>query len=267
MITQHESSEDRLERIERIVSGIADDISVLKDDVSVLKDDVSVLKDDVSVLKDDVSVLKDDVSVLKDDVSVLKDDVSVLKDDVSVLKDDVSVLKDDVSVLKDDVSVLKDDVSVLKDDVSVLKDDVSVMKGWQTELAVERRAGQVFARLCGGELLRIYPTSELRYYSGQIRRAGGMSRDDVSRAESIDFLLEGTDSGGRPVIYAVEASYTVGPDDIARAVTKAGLLTKLLGREVRPAVVGEAFTAQLTENADSQNVAYAFVRNGDAVKR
>ena len=211
MTTQHESSEDRLERIERIVSGIADDMSAMKDDVS--------------------------------------------------------VLKDDVSVLKADVSVLKADVSVLKDDVLVLKTDMSVMKGWQTELAVERRAGQVFARLCGGELLRIYPTSELRYYSGQIRRAGGMSRDDVSRAESIDFLLEGTDSGGRPVIYAVEASYTVGPDDIARAVTKAGLLTKLLGREVRPAVVGEAFTAQLTENADSQNVAYAFVRNGDAVKR
>ena len=151
--------------------------------------------------------------------------------------------------------------------VSVINNDMAVMKGWQTELAVERRAGRVFARLCDGELLRIYPDGELRHYISHSRRTGAISREEAARAESVDFLLEGTDANGVPVIYAVEVSYTGGVDDSDRAIEKASLLTRVLGRDVKPAVVGEAFTAQFEADASRRNVAYAYIHNGGSVKR
>lgn len=148
-----------------------------------------------------------------------------------------------------------------------IQDDLAVMKGWQTELAVERRAYQVFARLCDGELLRIYPQSELRHYTRLARQAGSISRMELAYAESIDFILEGTDARNAPVMYAVEVSHSAGPDDVDRAVGKAALLARLLGREVRPAVVGARFTAEFEIAAAQESVAYTYIRNGDSVKR
>ena len=173
----------------------------------------------------------------------------------------------DVSGMKGEFTSMKDHMVVMDNRLAVLENDMAVMKGWQTELAVERRAGRVFARLCDGELLRIYPDSELRYYVSQSRRTGSVSREEAARAESVDFLLEGADANGEPVIYAVEVSYTGGIDDSDRAIEKAALLTSLLGRDVKPAVVGESFTAQFEEDAARRNVAYAHIRDGGRVIR
>ena len=185
--------------------------------------------------------------------------------DVSEIKGELTSIGNRVTVIENDMAVVKNDVAVMGDRMTVMENDMAVMKGWQTELAVERRAGRVFARLCGGELLRIYPDSELRHYTSHGRRTGAMSRDEVNRAESVDFLLEGTDANGEPVMYAVEVSYTGGPDDSDRAIEKASLLTRLLGRDVKPAVVGESFTAQFEADASRRNVAYANIRDGGSV--
>jgi hypothetical protein len=173
----------------------------------------------------------------------------------------------DVSEMKVEFTSMKDHMVVMDNRLAVLENDMAVMKGWQTELAVERRAGRVFARLCDGELLRIYPDSELRYYVSQSRRPGSVSREEAARAESVDFLLEGADANGAPVMFAVEVSYTGGIDDSDRAIEKAALLTRLLGRDVKSAVVGESFTAQFEEDASRRNVAYARIRDGGSVKR
>ena len=98
----------------------------------------------------------------------------------------------------------------MKADMGVMQRDMGVMKGWQTELAVERRARSVFRRLCGGHLLRIFPDMDLQHYIGSNRNAGNISTAEANRAETIDFLLEGTDSNGTPVVFAVEVSYNIG---------------------------------------------------------
>ncbi len=180
---------------------------------------------------------------------------------------DVSEMKVEFTSMKDHMVVMDNRLAVLENDMAVMKNDMAVTKGWQTELAVERRAGRVFARLCDGELLRIYPDSELRYYVSQSRRPGSVSREEAARAESVDFLLEGADANGAPVMFAVEVSYTGGIDDSDRAIEKAALLTRLLGRDVKSAVVGESFTAQFEEDASRRNVAYARIRDGGSVKR
>ena len=187
--------------------------------------------------------------------------------DMAVVKKDVAGLQTDMAVVKVDVAGLQTDMAVVKEDVAVLQRDTAIMKGWQTELAIERRARSVFRRLCRGHLLRIYPGDELHHYTRERTNAGTMSRDDADRAESVDFLMEGTGSDGSPVMYAVEASYTCGIGDSNRAIDKAALLTTLLAREVRPAVVGEVFTAGFEADAAARNVAYARVSNGNEIVR
>ena len=155
----------------------------------------------------------------------------------------------------------------ISDDVKRIADDQAVMKGWQTELVVERRARAIFRRLCGGNLLRIYPDAELQHYIGYHRHIGVMSEAEFIRAGSADFLLEGTDSHGAAVMYAVEVSYTVGIDDSDRAIDKAALLTRALGREVRPAVVGESAAAQFEADAARRNVAHTYIGNGRDILR
>ena len=229
MTIRGSSDSERLERIEHLVEGIASDQTAVKADISDLKTDVAMLKTDVAMLKTDV--------------------------------------KTDVATLKTDMSDVKAELSILKGDVGVLKTDMSVMKGWQTELAVERRVRDVFRRLCRGHLLRVYPNEELHHYVREQTNAGTMSSDAASRAESIDFLIEGTDASGGAVMYALEVSYTVGVSDCDRAVDKAVLLTRLLGREVKPAVVGEVFATGFEAYAEGRNVAYTHIGNGNEIVR
>ena len=207
------------------------------------------------------------VEGIASDQTAVKADISDLKTDVAMLKNHVAILKTDVATLKTDMSDVKTELSILKGDVGVLKTDMSVMKGWQTELAVERRVRDVFRRLCRGHLLRVYPNEELHHYVREQTNAGTMSSDAASRAESIDFLIEGTDASGGAVMYALEVSYTVGVSDCDRAVDKAVLLTRLLGREVKPAVVGEVFATGFEAYAECRNVAYTHIGNGNEIVR
>ena len=75
----------------------------------------------INKMQRNLDTLNEDVGGLKQDVGGLKQDVRVLKEDVRVLKEDVRVLKEDVSVLKEDVSILKKGVSrqgVLMEDMA-----------------------------------------------------------------------------------------------------------------------------------------------------
>ena len=187
--------------------------------------------------------------------------------DVEKIASDQAEMKADIAEIKSEQATMKADIAVLQRDMSVLQRDMGVMKGWQTELVVERRARAVFRRLCGSHLLRIYPDMELQHYIAHNRHAGNLTEEEFVRAGTIDFLLEGTDSSGSAVIYAVEASYTMGIDDSDRAIDKATLLTSALGREVRPAVVGESSTAYFEEDAATRSVAYAYIGNGRGIAR
>ena len=145
--------------------------------------------------------------------------------------------------------------------------DLSVIKGWQTELVVERNAREIFSRLSPrGSLMRIYPKDELAHYVSRGARHDFITASEGEDAAAIDFLMEGTDHSGAPVIFAVEVSYAAGFSDIERAVKRAPLLTKILGREaVRPAVAAEIITEAFEEDARTYKVSWAYVPNGNRI--
>ena len=143
--------------------------------------------------------------------------------------------------------------------------DLSVIKGWQTEAVVARNAREIFTRLApNGILMRIFPKDEIGPYMNAATRHNFMTKAEVDNAGAIDFLMEGTDYAGAPVSFAIEVSYTAGMDDIRRAVERAPLIAKMLGREaVLPAVAAEVISEDFEENARTYKVNWAYVPNGN----
>ena len=188
--------------------------------------------------------------------------------DQEEMKAELAEVKAEQVRMRADIDRMSADIDRLSQGYDKLSQDVGVMKGWQTELVVERRADRVFRQLCqGGRLLRIYPDDELRHYVWGARNAGSITEQEFDQAGSVDFLLEGTDGDGAAVMYAVEVSFSVGVGDSERAAGKAALLSRVLGRDVRPGVAGESPSAGFEDDARARGVAYAYIGNGRDIVR
>ena len=269
MTTQGNSDSERLERIEQLLIGVARDQAEMKVDIRALQNDMVVMKGQIADLQAEVAVMKGQIADLQADMVVVKGQIADLQADMVVVKGQIADLQADMVVVKGQIAGLQADMVVVKGqiaglqaDMATAKDEIAVMKGWQTELVVERRIREVFRRLCQGHLLRIYPGDELHHYVMALRNVGGMSGNEASRAESIDFLVEGTNSEGAAVMFAIEVSYTAGISDCDRAVDKAVLLTRLLGRQVKPAVVGQEFIEGFADAAATRELSYTGISNG-----
>lgn len=147
--------------------------------------------------------------------------------------------------------------------------DMSVIKGWQTEFAVERTAFDVFHRLSSfGTLLRIFPKEELISYTTLGLHRNFITEEEARQASAVDFLMEGIDSSGSPVMFVVEVSYTAGFQDIRRAVDRAPLIAKILGREaVVPSVVAEVISQEFEDDARAHKIRWTYVANGNRMMR
>ena len=278
----------RVDRIEENIKEIKQDVGVLKQDVGVLKQDVDVLKQDVGVLKQDVGVLKQDVDVLKQDVGVLKQDVGVLKQDVGVLKQDVDTLKQDVDTLKQDVTVLKQDVAVLKQDVAVLKQDVAILKQdvatlkqdvaiLKQEVAILKQdvaylkgefgrfKGKDFERTIReryyayfGRLLRktkLIPIEDILPKLDELEESGVITEEEGMSILQVDIVLRGEiKSTKKAVVLAVEVSYSLFEDDLARAEEHARILAHVLKEEVIPCVVTVEVKEDVEKMADEKGI-------------
>ena len=226
------------------------------------------MKADIAEIKDEQALMRDEQAQMKADIAEIKAEQTLIKAEQTLMKAEQAQMKDEQAQMRADISGLTDRVDTLTGSYAKLSQDMAVIKGWQTELVVERRARVVFRRLCGGgRMLRIYPLDELQHYIGAVRHAGGLTEQEFERAGAIDFLLEGTDDGGAAVMYAVEVSFSAGIDDSDRALGKAALLARALGREVRPAVAGAMPSGGFEDDARRRGVAYAYIDNGREVVR
>ena len=147
--------------------------------------------------------------------------------------------------------------------------DLSVIKGWQTELAVERTAFDVFNRLSSfGTLMRIFPKDELLHYTINGARRNYITDEEANKATAIDFLMEGVDGTGAPVMFAIEVSYAAGYDDVGRAIERAPLIKKAIGREVViPAVVAEVISQDFEDYARINKIRWTYVANGNRISQ
>ena len=225
----------------------------IEENIKEIKQDVGVLKQDVGVLKQDVGVLKQDVDVLKQDVDTLKQDVTVLKQDVAVLKQDVAILKQDVAILKQDVAILKQEVAILKQDVAYLKGEFGRFKGKDFERTIRERYYAYFGRLL--RKTKLIPIEDLLPKLDELEESGVITEEERMSILQVDIVLRGEiKSTKKAVVLAVEVSYSLFEDDLARAEERARILAHVLKEEVIPCVVTVEVKEDVEKMADEKGI-------------
>jgi hypothetical protein len=125
------------------------------------------------------------------------------------------------------------------------------MKGDILEMRYRRRAHSYFGRLIRRtHVLTAQELADLVDDAAERGRLTEAERDDVLLS---DIVVRGRLIGEtRSDVYLL-VSWGVGPDDVRRAVRRAGILEKL-GTPVRPVVAGKTLTAEAAEAAREHRV-------------
>jgi chromosome segregation ATPase len=245
------SHPDWLEEIRRII--LTTELLGLPKKFEELLERVRRLEKDTQELKQDVTVLKQDVAVLKQDVAVLKQDVAVLKQDVAILKQDVAILKQDVAMLKQEVAILKQDVSTLKADVNYLKGEFGRFKGKEFERTVRENYFAYFGRII--RKAKLIEKKRIVSLLEEAEEKGIISEDQMVAALELDLLLQGEiKSTRKPIVLAVEISYSLYEEDLQRAMERADLLASVLKKEVIPTVVGVEIKDEIVGLAEEKGI-------------
>lgn len=179
--------------------------------------------------------------------------VAKIEKDVEILKQDVEILKKDVEILKQDVAVLKKDVAILKSDMAYVKGEVGRLKGKDFEREVRDKYYAFF-----GKILRkskLIPIPELLPLLEEAEERGLITEEQFDSFLKIDLVIEGQiKATKKPVVLAVEVSFSLYEEDIDRASSRADILAQLLKKEVIPTVVFVEAKNEILQKAEDKGI-------------
>jgi len=186
-------------------------------------------------------------------VEKIESDVEILKQDVAVLKQDVAVLKQDVAVLKQDVAVLKQDVEILKKDMAYLKGEFGRFKGKDFERTIKDKHYAYFGKLL--RKTKLVQFEEILQIIDDAEEKGLIKEEQRDSLLNLDIIVKGQiKSTQKPVVLAVEISYSLYEDDIERAIERAQILAQILHEEVIPTVVTAEVREDVEKLADDKGI-------------
>ena len=200
---------------------------------------------------------------------ILAETVAGLAEVRTIQAESAAAHSEEMAEIRSIVADIGKRVDQLTEQQQLTSQDLSVIKGWQTELAVERTAFAVFNRLSHfGTLMNMIQKHDINNYTVAGVRNKIISQEDADRVNAIDFVMEGIDGSGDPVMFAIEVSYTAGYDDVRRAVERAPLIKRLMGREVViPAVVAEIISQDFEAHAGMNKIRWTYVANGNRISQ
>ena len=172
-------------------------------------------------------------------IGSLRGETTSLREDVSSLQGDVTSLRGDVSSLQGDVTSLREDVNDLQVKTGRLITDMGHLKGSHAHTAAIQSA-PVISEIMGFKWVRTL--SELEIYrmahSEQTSKIGAERRRRLQSFRSSDIIMEALNENGETCYVAVEVSYTIRQNDIARAVDHKNIAAALTGAPTYAAVAG-----------------------------
>jgi len=125
-----------------------------------------------------------------------------------------------------------------------LERDMAELKGSDRERYYRERAGAIFGRYL--RRVRLVDFSEL-YEELDSREP--LTQEELLEVSLLDAVVEGRRrSDGTPVLLAIEASWSIYPDDVQRALARAQIIAKR-GYTVYPVVAGKYAEEGLVESA------------------
>lgn len=158
-----------------------------------------------------------------------------------------------VDKIERDVEVLKQDMAVLKQDVAYLKGEFGRFIGRDFERTIREKFYAYFGRLL--RKARRFEEKELIPLLETAEEKGLISEEDYISLLELDLIVEGEiKTTKKPVVLAVEISYSVYEEDLERAIRRANLLAGLLRKEVIPAVVGVEVKGEIEKEAEERGV-------------
>uniref|UniRef100_A0A832GMB0 DUF3782 domain-containing protein n=1 Tax=Caldimicrobium thiodismutans TaxID=1653476 RepID=A0A832GMB0_9BACT len=165
----------------------------------------------------------------------------------------VAKIEKDVEILKQDVAVLKKDVAILKSDMAYVKGEVGRLKGKDFEREVRDKYYAFF-----GKILRkskLIPIPELLPLLEEAEERGLITEEQFDSFLKIDLVIEGQiKATKKPVVLAVEVSFSLYEEDIDRASSRADILAQLLKKEVIPTVVFVEAKNEILQKAEDKGI-------------
>jgi hypothetical protein len=96
---------------------------------------------------------------------------------------------------------------------------------------------------------------KINKYLSLAMKKGIISKEERVDVLRLDLIIEGTLlNTGEPVLVAVEVSYTIDDFDVQRAINRAKILEKVMGKRVLPAVVGYKITKKAQNLMEKEGV-------------
>ena len=178
----------------------------------------------------------------------------------STVRSDVGKVQSDVGEIRSDVGEIRSDVGKLQSDVGEIRSDMKVVKGASLEsylhVQMSSRAANLFdlrrISIVRGPLVAD-PTHDFENSVAKALNEGVIAQTQSDRIFNTDLIVRGQDRKSRVTTYvAVEAAFTVGPDDI-RKVEASSLALKAVFPEgnVRGAVYGVNISDSVKQMAES----------------
>ena len=143
-------------------------------------------------------------------------------------------LRESVGGLQERVGGLQESVGGLQESFSGVRDDLAMIKGAHARNETVRKPARIADGL-GYEFVYELPEAALLEFG---RQAAVRGKEDVESFTGIDLVMMVQNDKYQPHYLAVEASYTVGADDIRRATRTASYLEELTGIPSVPVVAG-----------------------------
>jgi polyhydroxyalkanoate synthesis regulator phasin len=172
---------------------------------------------------------------------------------VDRIERDIEELKQDVAILKQDVAILKQEVAILKQDVAYLKGEFGRFKGKDFERTIRERYYAYFGRLL--RKTKLIPMEDLLPKLDELEESGVITEEEGMSILQVDIVLRGEiKSTKKAVVLAVEVSYSLFEDDLARAEERARILAHVLKEEVIPCVVTVEVKEDVEKMADEKGI-------------
>ena len=197
---------------------------------------------------------------MESSIEGIRSDVGKVQSDVGGIRSDVGNLQSDVGEIRSDVGEIRSDVGKLQSDVGEIRSDMKVVKGASLEsylhVQMSSRAANLFdlrrISIVRGPLVAD-PTHDFENSVAKALNEGVIAQTQSDRIFNTDLIVRGQDRKSRVTTYvAVEAAFTVGPDDI-RKVEASSLALKAVFPEgnVRGAVYGVNISDSVKQMAES----------------
>ena len=158
---------------------------------------------------------------------------------------------------------IRESVGGLQESFSGVRDDLAMIKGAHARNETVRKPARIADGL-GYQFVYELPEAALLEFG---RQAADKGKDDVESFTGIDLVMMVQNDRYQPHYLAVEASYTVGDDDIRRATRTASYLEELTGIPSVPVVAGVGLMEGLEDRVANGEVRWYQIPKRDLQPR